>query len=79
MRAQACGHEDAAAAHAVVIGDTPHDVRCAAAHGARSLAVMTGGCSAEALLAAGADAVVPDLSDTARVVAIIDELSAMPS
>ncbi len=52
----------------VIVGDTPHDVDCAAAHGARSLAVATGTHPAEALRAAGATLVVPDLSDTARVV-----------
>lgn len=74
-RAHECGHTSVAARHAVVIGDTPHDVRCAAAHGARSLAVATGGYSIDALRDAGADEVLPDLSETSRVVAIIDALS----
>jgi phosphoglycolate phosphatase len=47
----------------VVIGDTPLDVACAAAGGARSVAVGTGGYSVETLRDAGADAVLPDLSD----------------
>ena len=49
------------------IGDTPLDVACAAASGARSLAVATGGYDVDALRAAGADVVFEDLTDTARV------------
>jgi phosphoglycolate phosphatase-like HAD superfamily hydrolase len=76
-RAQACGHLAVAARHAIVIGDTPHDVRCAAAHGARSLGVATGVYSAETLAAAGADHVLPDLSDTGRVISALDELASV--
>lgn len=57
------------ARHVTIIGDTPHDVRCARAHGCRSLGVATGRFSVAALLDAGADAAVPDLSDTAAIVA----------
>ena len=49
---------------ATVIGDTPHDVACARAHGCRSLGVATGSFLADALRDAGADHVVRDLSDT---------------
>lgn len=49
-------------AEALVIGDTLHDVACARAHGLRCLAVATGGTSAEALAAAGADRVIADLT-----------------
>lgn len=49
----------------VVIGDTPHDISCARAHGCRVLAVATGQFDAEAL--AGADRTVEDLSDTEGV------------
>lgn len=52
----------------VIIGDTPHDVDCARAHGCRSLAVGTGGCDLTMLRQCGADLTLPDLSDTARVV-----------
>ena len=52
----------------VVIGDTPHDVRCAQVNGCRSLAVATGGHGVEDLRRAGADWAVDDLSDTRRVV-----------
>jgi len=48
-------------ARAVVIGDTPHDVRAAGAIGADCIAVSTGGYDAKALEAAGAQLVVSDL------------------
>ena len=46
-----------------VIGDTPMDVRCARAIGARCLAVATGFHPLEELDAAGPDLLLPDLSD----------------
>src|SRR5439155_14506603 len=54
-------------ADTVVVGDTPLDVACAAAAGARSIAVATGGYDVDALRAAGADVVFDDLSDTDAV------------
>jgi phosphoglycolate phosphatase-like HAD superfamily hydrolase len=48
----------------VVIGDTPHDIDCAHAHGCRALAVATGGSSADELRSHHADLVVDDLSDS---------------
>lgn len=45
----------------LVIGDTPKDVACAHAFGARCLAVATGSFSEEELEKAGADEVVPHL------------------
>lgn len=51
-----------------VIGDTVHDIEGGKAAGLRTLGVATGGAfSYEDLLAAGADAVFRDLSDTAAV------------
>lgn len=50
-----------------IIGDTPHDIRCAKAHDLRVLAVATGSFNTDALIAAGADKVVQDLSDTPNV------------
>lgn len=47
----------------LVIGDTPKDIACAHAMGARCLAVATGKFSAEQLRAAGADRVVESLED----------------
>jgi phosphoglycolate phosphatase len=52
---------------AIVIGDTPLDVACAHASGARSIAVATGNFSVEELRAAGADLVFADLGDTDAV------------
>lgn len=45
----------------VVIGDTPKDVACAKAFGARSVAVATGAFEADQLMACGADFVIPSL------------------
>jgi phosphoglycolate phosphatase-like HAD superfamily hydrolase len=45
----------------VVIGDTPKDIACAHAIGARCLAVATGSFTAAALAAHGADHVVESL------------------
>jgi phosphoglycolate phosphatase len=55
------------AADAVIIGDTPFDIQVAIAGGARSLGVATGGYDVTALRAAGADVVLPDLSDLGAV------------
>lgn len=49
----------------LIVGDTPHDVACARAAGARALAVATGGFDRATLDAAGADLVLPDLRDRA--------------
>jgi phosphoglycolate phosphatase len=51
----------------VVIGDTPLDVACAAAHGAPCIAVATGPYSVEVLAETGAALVLEDLSDTDRI------------
>ena len=55
----------------MLVGDTPLDVAAALATGARAVGVATGGPTAAELAAAGADAVLPDLTDTAAVVAAI--------
>lgn len=52
---------------AVIVGDTPLDIAVAVACGARSLGVATGAFGEEALREAGADAVLPDLSDLTAV------------
>ncbi len=46
-----------------VIGDTPFDVKCARAIGAKAVAVATGWHSLEELQATGAEYVLPDLSE----------------
>lgn len=70
-RVAVCGGPSFAAADAIVIGDTPLDVGCAAHVGARSLAVATGSHSVDELRTAGADVVLKDLSDTEEAVRII--------
>jgi phosphoglycolate phosphatase len=61
----------AACGNAVVVGDTPQDIACARAMGARVIAVATGMSTVDELRAAGADAVLTDLSDTAAVIALL--------
>jgi phosphoglycolate phosphatase len=48
-----------------IVGDTPHDIHCARAFGARVLAVATGGSSVSDLAAHGPDAVLGHLGDPA--------------
>ncbi|MCK2242572.1 MULTISPECIES: haloacid dehalogenase-like hydrolase [unclassified Crossiella] len=55
----------------VVVGDTPHDVAAALHHGATAVGVATGRCDAAELRAAGAHVVLPDLVDTAGVLAAL--------
>ena len=51
----------------MVIGDTPLDIEAALAAGARAVGVATGRYPAAELPAAGAHAVLPDLTDTDAV------------
>jgi phosphoglycolate phosphatase-like HAD superfamily hydrolase len=55
----------------VVIGDTPHDVECARAIGARVIAVATGNFSVEQLQRSHADVVLEDLSETTQIVPLV--------
>jgi phosphoglycolate phosphatase len=55
----------------VLVGDTPLDVEAALAAGARVVGVATGTYTEAELAAAGAHAVLPDLSDAARVRAAV--------
>jgi len=55
----------------IVIGDTPADIECGRALGARALAVATGRYTVEELRAHHPFAVFPDLSDTAAVIGAI--------
>ncbi|MGH7937277.1 MAG: HAD family hydrolase [Bryobacteraceae bacterium] len=54
-----------------VIGDTPHDIACGKAIGARTIAVATGSFSGEQLAAHEPDCIVDDFSE---VDALIEEL-----
>jgi phosphoglycolate phosphatase len=73
-RVAECGGPAFAAADAVVIGDTPLDVACAAICGARSIAVATGSHTVEELREAGADVALQDLGDTDQVLRVIADL-----
>jgi phosphoglycolate phosphatase len=65
-RAAAHSGKNFSAAETWVIGDTPKDIGCAHAIGARCLAVATGQFTAHQLQAAGADQVVESLSQEIR-------------
>jgi phosphoglycolate phosphatase len=56
---------------AVLVGDTPHDVRAAQAAGARAVAVATGFSDLAALRASEPDVLLADLRDTAAAVEAI--------
>jgi phosphoglycolate phosphatase-like HAD superfamily hydrolase len=66
-RVAACGGPSVSSSDAIIIGDTPLDIACAAAGGARSIGVATGSHSVDQLREAGADAVFEDLSDSRAV------------
>ena len=70
-RARASDVVIAASVEAIVVGDTPLDVRCAIAGGARSVAVCTGSYGEYELREAGADSVLPDLTDSERFIRLI--------
>lgn len=72
-RARTAGAIVCSPAQVVVIGDTPLDIRCATAAGARSIAVATGLFDVQTLERKGATAVLPDLTDWKAFLAILDE------
>lgn len=53
-----------------ILGDTPHDIACARAIGAKAVAIATGKFSPDELAAHRPDFVFADLSDVARVMQI---------
>lgn len=55
----------------ILVGDTPEDIRCARAGGARILAVATGRFPVAKLEAHGADWVVPGLDDVGGVLGLL--------
>jgi len=67
-----------AEARALVIGDTPEDIRCAHLAGIPCLAVATGGFSAQVLTAHGADLVLQNLSETEFVLDAIRSVARLP-
>lgn len=63
----------------ILVGDTPQDVKAAHDGGARVLAVASGSYSVDELADAGADAVLPDLSDLDQVLTTLFDLRTRPA
>jgi len=63
----------------VYIADTVRDIEAARLGGARSIAVGTGRDTIAELRDAGADLVLPDLSDTEQVISAINRLTRVPA
>ena len=63
-RIRRCGGPAVQPVDVIVVGDTPHDVACALAAGARPVGVATGLFSLQQLRDSGAETVFEDLSDT---------------
>ncbi len=55
----------------VVVGDTPHDIACGRANGARTVAVATGPFDLDSLIAEGPDVALSDLRDTNAAIAAV--------
>jgi phosphoglycolate phosphatase len=64
-----------AEASTVLIADSPNDVRAAQISNARTIAVATGNATEAELRSAGADVVLPTLSDTNHVVSAVESLT----
>ncbi|UGT63595.1 HAD family hydrolase [Nocardia asteroides] len=60
----------------VLIGDTPNDVRAGREGGAKVIGVATGKDDVDTLVRAGADAVLPDLADTAAFLSAFKQVLA---
>jgi phosphoglycolate phosphatase len=69
--ARAAYGADFAGLSTVLVGDTPLDVAAALATGGRAVGVATGSFTAVDLAAAGAHAVLPDLTDSSLVLAAV--------
>jgi phosphoglycolate phosphatase len=70
-RARAAYGQDFGGRATVLIGDTPLDVEAALVNDARAVGVATGRSTTAELAAAGADAVLADLTDTEQLVAAV--------
>ena len=71
LRAQSLAGEPLAPERVVVIGDTPLDIACARAFGARAVSVATGGHRVEELAAHGPDFLFNDFADVGAVLAAL--------
>ena len=71
-RARAQGAVMRSVRDVLVVGDTPLDVACAAAAGAKMAAVATGQFDETALKASGAEVVLSDLRDTTPFLGLLD-------
>lgn len=60
----------------LLVGDTPRDVEAALVTGSGIIAIASGVHSPEELATAGADVVLPDLSDTAQLLRILESFAA---
>ncbi|MCO5969112.1 HAD family hydrolase [Actinoallomurus soli] len=67
-----------AEAATVLVADSPRDVQAAKIARAKMIAVATGTATQAELRGAGADVVLPSLTETGAVVAAIEELTATP-
>ncbi len=63
----------------VIIGDSLEDVRTGLEGGAAVIGVASGKSSADELVDAGADVVVPDLTDVRDLLRVITSLTSVPS
>jgi len=70
-RARDCGLDTVPNGSVLVVGDTPSDIACAHAVGARSVAVATGHFTVDQLRAAGGVDVFEDLRDTQAFLALL--------
>ena len=64
---------------AVYVADTVRDIEAARLGGAAIIAVASGRDTIAELRNAGADLVLPDLSDTEQVISAIDRLTRVPA
>jgi phosphoglycolate phosphatase len=65
--------------HIYVIGDTPRDIECGRAVGAKTVAIATGNYSREELAACEPDVLFDDLSDTDAVMKVLLPPEAQPA
>jgi len=69
--ARQCVHAECCGADLLVVGDTPLDVQCARAVGARVVAVATGTHSYQELAATGPDLLLADLTDPGPLLGLL--------